>query len=166
QMNAQMTERFNVAGAMLVKLYGRYDDEISEFSGRAARVRDTGVRQALYGRVFFVALGVVAAVGTAVVYGVGAQLVISSTISLGTLVAMAAYVTRIYGPLNDLTNARVDLMTAIVSFERVFEVLDAPTAIEDRPGAVDLIGPLGRVEFDHVSFRYPSANAVSVASLE
>jgi ATP-binding cassette subfamily B protein len=166
QMNTQMTERFNVAGAMLVKLYGDYDDELGEFGNRAARVRDTGVRQALYGRVFFVALGVVAAVGTAVVYGVGAQLVISGTISLGTLVAMAAYVTRIYGPLNDLTNARVDLMTAIVSFERVFEVLDAPTSIEDRPGAADLVEPLGRVEFDHVSFRYPAANVVSVASLE
>jgi ATP-binding cassette subfamily B protein len=166
QMNTQMTERFNVSGAMLVKLYGQYDDELSEFGRRAARVRDTGVRQALYGRVFFVALGVVAAVGTAVVYGVGAQLVISGTISLGTLVALAAYVTRIYGPLNDLTNARVDLMTAIVSFERVFEVLDAPSSIEDRPGAVDLVEPVGRVEFDHVSFRYPSANAVSVASLE
>ncbi len=166
QMNTQMTERFNVSGAMLVKLYGNYGDEMREFGRRAARVRDTGVRQALYGRVFFVALGVVAAVGTAVVYGVGAQLVISGTISLGTLVALAAYVTRIYGPLNDLTNARVDLMTAIVSFERVFEVLDAPTSIQDRPGAVDLIEPDGRVEFDHVSFRYPSANAVSVASLE
>jgi ATP-binding cassette subfamily B protein len=166
QMNTQMTERFNVSGAMLVKLYGNYGDELREFGQRAARVRDTGVRQALYGRVFFVALGVVAAVGTAVVYGVGAQLVISGTISLGTLVALAAYVTRIYGPLNDLTNARVDLMTAIVSFERVFEVLDAPTSIQDRPGAVDLIEPQGYVEFDHVSFRYPSANAVSVASLE
>ena len=166
QMNTQMTERFNVAGAMLVKLYGDYDAELDEFGQRAARVRDTGVRQALYGRVFFVALGVVAAVGTAVVYGVGAQLVISGTISLGTLVAMAAYVTRIYGPLNDLTNARVDLMTAIVSFERVFEVLDAPTSIEDRPGAVDLVDPAGRVEFEHVSFRYPSAHTVSVASLE
>jgi ATP-binding cassette subfamily B protein len=166
QMNTQMTERFNVAGAMLVKLYGDYDDELGEFGHRAARVRDTGVRQALYGRVFFVALGVVAAVGTAVVYGVGAQLVISGTISLGTLVAMAAYVTRIYGPLNDLTNARVDLMTAIVSFERVFEVLDAPTSIEDRAGAVDLVEPVGRVELDHVSFRYPAANVVSVASLE
>jgi ATP-binding cassette, subfamily B, bacterial len=166
QMNTQMTERFNVSGAMLVKLYGRYPDELSEFGRRAARVRDTGVRQALYGRVFFVALGVVSAVGVAAVYGVGAQMVISGTISLGTLVAMAAYVTRIYQPLNDLTNARVDLMTAIVSFERVFEVLDAPVAIADRPGAVDLVDPRGRVELDHVTFRYPPASEVSVASLE
>jgi ATP-binding cassette subfamily B protein len=166
QMNAQMTERFNVSGAMLVKLYGRYGDELSAFSGRAARVRDTGIRQALYGRVFFVALGVVSAVGVAAVYGVGAQMVISGTISLGTLVAMAAYVTRIYQPLNDLTNARVDLMTAIVSFDRVFEVLDAPVAIADRPGAVDLVDPVGRIELDHVTFRYPPATDVSVASLE
>jgi ATP-binding cassette subfamily B protein len=166
QLNTQMTERFNVSGAILVKLYGRYDKELSEFGRRAARVRDTGVRQALYGRVFFVALGVVAAVGTAVVYGVGAQLVISDTISLGTLVALAAYVTRIYSPLSDLTNARVDLMTAIVSFDRVFEVLDAPSSIEDRPGAVDLVAPQGRIEFDHVSFRYPRARDVSLASLE
>jgi ATP-binding cassette, subfamily B, bacterial len=166
QMNAQMTERFNVSGAMLVKLYGRYDDELSGFGRRAARVRDTGVRQALYGRVFFVALGVVSAVGVAAVYGVGAQMVISGTITLGTLVAMAAYVTRIYQPLNDLTNARVDLMTAVVSFERVFEVLDAPVAIADRPGAVDLLDPRGRVELDHVTFRYPPATDVSVASLE
>ncbi len=166
QMNAQMTERFNVSGAMLVKLYGRYGDELSKFSGRAAEVRDTGIRQALYGRVFFVALGVVSAVGVAAVYGVGAQMVISGTITLGTLVAMAAYVTRIYQPLNDLTNARVDLMTAVVSFERVFEVLDAPTSIADRPGAVDLVAPQGRIRLDHVSFHYPPASAVSVSSLE
>jgi ATP-binding cassette subfamily B protein len=166
QMNTQMTERFNVAGAMLVKLYGRYGDEMRQFSGRAAKVRDSGVRQALYGRVFFVALGVVSAVGVAAVYGIGAQMVISGTITLGTLVAMAAYVTRIYQPLNDLTSARVDLMTALVSFDRVFEVLDAPNAIEDRPGAVDLVAPRGAVEFDHVSFAYPAATAVSLASLE
>ena len=166
QMNTQMTERFNVAGAMLVKLYGRYDDELSEFGRRAARVRDTGVRQALYGRAFFVALGVVSAVGVAAVYGVGAEMVISGTITIGTLVALAAYVARIYQPLNDLTNARVDLMTAIVSFERVFEVLDAPVAIVDRPGAVDLVEPRGAVDIDHVSFRYPVASTVTVASLE
>jgi ATP-binding cassette subfamily B protein len=166
QMNAQMTERFNVAGAMLVKLYGRYEGELGEFGARSARVRDTGVRQAMYGRVFFVALGVVAAVGTAAVYGAGAQLVISGSITTGTLVALAAYVARIYQPLNDLTNARVDLMTALVSFERVFEVLDAPVAIADRPGAVDLVQPQGRVAFDAVSFQYPVASTVSVASLE
>jgi ATP-binding cassette subfamily B protein len=166
QMNTQMTERFNVSGAMLVKLYGRYDDEAGEFSDRAARVRDTGIRSAMLGRVFFVALGLVAAIGAAAVYGVGARLVISGSISPGTLVALAAFVTRIYQPLTSLTNARVDLMTALVSFERVFEVLDAPMSVGDRPGAVDLVAPAGLVELEHVSFRYPAANTVGVASLE
>jgi ATP-binding cassette subfamily B protein len=120
----------------------------------------------MYGRVFFVALGLVAAVGTAVVYGLGAQLVISGTITIGTLVALAAYVGRVYAPLTSLTNARVDVMTALVSFERVFEVLDAPNPLEDSPGAIDLIDPVGRVEFEEVSFRYPPGSVVSVASLE
>jgi ATP-binding cassette subfamily B protein len=120
----------------------------------------------MYGRVFFVALGLVAALGAAAVYGIGAQLTISNAITIGTLTAMAAYVGRIYGPLTMLTNARVDLMTALVSFERVFEVLDAPVSLQDRPGAVALVRPTGRLQLDHVSFRYPSANTVSVASLE
>jgi ATP-binding cassette subfamily B protein len=166
QMNTQMTERFNVSGAMLVKLYGRYDDELAAFDDRAAKVRDTGVTQATYASIFFMALGVVGAVGTAVVYGVGAQLVISGAITIGTLVALAGYVARIYSPLNDLTSARVSLMTALVSFERVFEVLDAPVAIADRPGAYDLIDPAGRVELDHVTFHYPAGSHVSLASLE
>jgi ATP-binding cassette, subfamily B, bacterial len=166
QMNTQMTERFNVAGALLVKLYGRYGDEERAFDDRAAQVRDTGVKSAMYGRIFFVALGVVAAIGAAAIYGLGAVWVIDGTISIGTLVAMAAYVTRIYTPLTALTNARVDLMTALVSFERVFEVLDAPVAIADKPGAVDLVAPRGDVRFDRVSFRYPPASSVSVASLE
>ena len=122
-----------------------------------------GIKSAMYGRVFFVALGLVAAVGTAVIYGLGAQIVISGTITIGTLVALAAYVGRVYGPLTSLTNARVDVMTALVSFERVFEVLDAPNPLEDRPGAVDLIDPAGRVEFDDVTFRYPAGVSVSVA---
>jgi ATP-binding cassette subfamily B protein len=120
----------------------------------------------MYGRTFFVALGLVAAVGTAAVYWVGGQLVISGTLSIGTLVAMAAYVVRIYTPLTALTNARVDIMTAFVSFDRVFEVLDAPNPITDRPGAVDLVSPRGRVEFDEVWFRYPAASEVSLPSLE
>ena len=120
----------------------------------------------MYGRVFFVALGLVAAVGTAVIYGLGAQMVISGTITIGTLVALAAYVGRVYGPLTSLTNARVDVMTALVSFERVFEVLDAPNPLEDSPGAIDLIDPVGRVEFDDVSFTYPAGSTFSVASLE
>jgi ATP-binding cassette, subfamily B, bacterial len=165
-MNTTMTERFNVSGAMLVKLYGDPDAEAASFSNRASRVRDMGIKSAMYGRVFFVALGLVAAVGTAVIYGLGAQLVISGTITIGTLVALAAYVGRVYGPLTSLTNARVDVMTALVSFERVFEVLDAPNPLEDAPGAVDLIDPAGEVEFDDVSFRYPAGASVSVASLE
>jgi ATP-binding cassette subfamily B protein len=166
EMNTQMNERFNVSGALLVKLFGRHDDEVAAFSRRAARVRDIGVRSAMYGRVFFVALGLVGAVGAAAIYGVGAQMVVSGTITSGTLVALAALVARIYQPLTGLTNARVDLMTSFVSFERVFEVLDAPVAISDRPGAIDLVAPRGEVVFDRVSFRYPPAATVSVASLE
>lgn len=166
QMNTQMTERFNVSGALLVKLFGRHTSEVGSFSGRAGRVRDIGIRSALYGRVFFVALGLVGALGAVAVYGIGAQLVVSSTITSGTLVAMATLVARVYQPLTGLTNARVDLLTSFVSFERVFEVLDAPVAIVDSPGAVDLVAPRGKIEFDHVVFRYPPAAAVSVASLE
>ena len=166
EMHTQMTERFNVSGALLVKLFGRHDDEVGAFSSRAGRVRDIGVRSAMYGRVFFVALGLVGAIGAAVIYGIGAQLVVSGEITPGTLVALAALVARVYQPLNGLTNARVDLMTSFVSFERVFEVLDAPVAIVDRPGAVDLVDARGDVVFDHVTFRYPSAASVSVRSLE
>ncbi len=165
-MNTTMTERFNVSGAMLVKLYGDPDAEAESFSNRASRVRDMGIKSAMYGRVFFVALGLVAAIGTAVIYGLGAQMVISGTITIGTLVALAAYVGRVYGPLTSLTNARVDVMTALVSFERVFEVLDAPNPLEDSPGAFDLVDPVGRVEFDDVTFRYPAGASVSVATLE
>jgi ATP-binding cassette, subfamily B, bacterial len=166
EMNSQMAERFNVAGAQLVKLFGRSRDEVDLFSSRARRVRDAGIKQAMYGRVFFVALGLVGALGAAAIYGVGAHLVVDDTISSGTLVALASLVTRVYQPLTGLTNARVDLMTAMVSFERVFEVLDAPEAVVDKPGAVDLVEPKGRVVFDHVTFRYPAAATVTVASLE
>ena len=166
EMNTQMTERFNVAGAMVVKLFGRREREVAEFSRRAAGVRDTGVKAALYGRVFFVALGLVGAMGAAAIYGLGAHLVVSGSITAGTLVAMASFVTRIYQPLTGLTNARVEVMTALVSFDRVFEVLDAPVAIVDRPGAYDLVEPRGEIEFDDVVFRYPPASAASVGSLE
>ena len=136
-----------------------------------ASVRDAGIRQALYGRVFFVALGLVAAIGAVAIYGVGGHLVVSGSISTGTLVAMAALVTRVYTPLTALTNARVDLMTSMVNFERVFEVLDAPEAIVERPGAVDLpdadgTQPGRRITFDAVRFRYPPAAQTSVPSLE
>ncbi len=166
EMNTTMTERFNVAGALLVKLFGSHDDEADSFAGRAGRVRDIGVRSAMYGRVFFIALTLVGAIGTVAVYYIGGQLVISATISLGTMIALATYVAQIYGPLTALTNARVDIMTALVSFERVFEVLDTPSAITDRPDATDLVAPQGRIELDDVWFRYPSASEVSIASLE
>jgi ATP-binding cassette subfamily B protein len=165
-MNTQMTERFNVSGALLVKLFGSLDRENETFGRRADAVRDAGVRSAMLGRVFFVALGLVAAVGTAAIYGIGAQMVVSDDISVGTLVALAALVTRVYQPLTGLTNARVDLMTSMVSFERVFEVLDAPEPIQDRPGAIDLIDPKGRVELRDVTFRYPPASESSIMSME
>ena len=166
QMNTQMTERFNVAGAMLVKLFGRHSDEVGAFSGRARRVRDIGITSAMYGRVFFVALGLVGALGAVAIYGIGAFMVVSGGITIGTLVAMAAFVQRIYQPLTGLTNARLEVMTALVSFERVFEVLDAPVSITDKPGAFDIVGAKGAVQFDHVGFRYPDGASVSIASLE
>ncbi len=165
-MSTQMTERFNVAGAMLVKLFGNHDREDAAFERRAAGVRDTGIRSAMYGRVFFVALGLVGAVGAAAIYGVGGHMVVNGNLSAGTLVALAALVTRVYQPLTGLTNARVDLMTSMVSFERVFEVLDAPEPIVERPGAIDLVEPRGRVTFEGVRFRYPAAAETAVASLE
>lgn len=165
-MNTTMTERFNVSGATLVKLFGRTADETAGFTDRAGRVRDIGVRSAMYSRTFLTALTLVGAVGTAVIYLVGGRLVISGAITLGTLVALGAFVVQIYAPLTQLTNARVDLMTAFVSFDRVFEVLDAPRAITDRPGAVDLVEPEGAIELDGVRFRYPAAADVSIASLE
>ncbi len=165
-MNTQMTERFNVAGAILVKLFGDHRREDAAFEWRARGVRDTGIRSAMYGRVFFVALGLVGALGAAAIYGVGGHLVVSGNLTAGTLVALAALVTRVYQPLTGLTNARVDLMTSLVSFERVFEVLDAPEAIRERPGAVDLVAPAGRVTLDHVRFRYPGAAETAIPSLE
>lgn len=165
-MNTRMTERFNVAGALLVKLFGNHEREVTEFSDSAGKVRDIGVKTAMYGRTFFIALGLVGAIGTAAVYWLGGQFVISATITLGTLVALAAYVVRIYQPLTQLTNARVDIMTAFVSFDRVFEVLDTPNPIQDRPGAFDLIDPAGRIEFDDVWFAYPASNEGFIASLE
>src|SRR4051812_9704553 len=125
-MNATMTERFNVSGAMLVKLFGRHDAEVASFSRKAARVRDIGVKSAMLGRVFFGALALVAAVGTAVIYWIGANEVISGSITVGTMVALAAYVTRIYQPLTSLTNARLDVLLTLVSFDCVFELLDTP----------------------------------------
>jgi ATP-binding cassette subfamily B protein len=164
-MNTRMTERLNVSGALLVKLFGFQPRESSEFSDRAGKVRDIGVRTAMYGRTFFIALGLVASLGTAAVYWLGGLSVIDGAITVGTLVAMAAFVTRIYQPLTALTNARVDIMTAFVSFDRVFEVLDMPNPIQDRPGAIDLVEPKGRIELDDVWFRYPPASENVIASL-
>ncbi len=165
-MSNTIAERFNVAGALVVKLFGRQDRERDEFSTRAAQVRDIGIASAMYSRVLMVALGFVAAVGTAVVYFVGGRLVISGTISIGTLGAMTLLVSQIYQPLTQLTNARVDVLTALVSFERVFEVLDFPALVAEKPGAYDLIDPTGRIEIDHVWFRHPAPAVSSLASLE
>jgi len=170
QQNAEMNnitaERFNVAGAMLAKLFGRPDRERSEFAARAGGVRDVGVTTAVYSRVLFVALGLVAAIGSAIVFWIGGNLAISGTIQIGTLAAFVLYVDQIYQPLAQLTNSRVDVLTALVSFERVFEVLDFPPAIADRPGAVDLVDPAGRIELEHVWFRHPPGREVSLESLE
>jgi len=166
EMSTQMTERFNVAGALLVKLFGRPADEEQQFSGKASRVRDTGVRIAMANRIFFTALTLVAALATALVYGVGGNLAIAGTITVGTLLALAALLGRLYGPLTALSNVRVDVMTALVSFERVFEILDLKPMVEDKDDAVALQPGPTRIEFDHVRFRYPSADEVSLASLE
>jgi ATP-binding cassette subfamily B protein len=165
-MNAQMTERFGVSGAQLVKLFGDHDVERDDFGSRAAGVRDIGVRTAMYSRFFLVMMGLVGAIGTAAVYLLGGLQVIEGTITIGTLVALTALVVRIYDPLTSLTNARVDVMSAFVSFERVFEVLDSENPISDDPDAEQLTRPRGLVEFDHVSFRYPAGGVGSIASLE
>ena len=166
EMSTQMTERFNVAGALLVKLFGRPAEESADFSGRSARVRDIGVRIAMANRIFFTALTLVAALATALVYGVGGNLAITGAITVGTLLALAALLTRLYGPLTALSNVRVDVMTALVSFERVFEVLDLEPMVQDKDGAVALAPGPTRIDFEHVRFRYPSAEDVSLASLE
>lgn len=165
-MNNTVVERFNVAGALVVKLFGNHDVEREHFASRAGRVRDIGVVTAMYARVLFVALGFVTAVGTAIVYYLGGRLVIDGVISIGTVAAFVVYVGQIYQPLTQLTNARVDVMTAIVSFERVFEVLDFSPLITERAGAVPLVEPRGRIVFEHVWFRHPSAAASSIPSLE
>ena len=165
-MSTQMTERFNVAGALLVKLFGRPDEEAEAFSGRSGRVRDIGIRIAMMNRIFFTALTLVAALATALVYGVGGNLAIAGTITVGTLLALAALLGRLYGPLTALANVRVDVMTALVSFERVFEILDLEPMVKDADDAVAIPTGPTTIEFDHVRFRYPSADEVSLASLE
>ena len=165
-MNTLTAERFNVAGAMISKVFGRPQREREAFEARAAAVRDVGITTAVYGRVLFLALGLVTAVGTAIVFWVGGNLAISGTIQAGTVAAFVLYVEQIYQPLAQLTNSRVDVLTALVSFERVFEVLDFPPAIADHEGARPVARPEGRIEFDHVSFRHPPGRDVSLESLE
>ena len=165
-MTNTMTERFNVAGALLVKLFGHPEDETASFSRRAARVRDIGVTQAMYTRVFMAALLLTASLATALVYGWGGVLASRGLLFTGTVVALTAYLNRLYGPLTALSNVQVDIMTALVSFDRVFEVLDLPPMIDDTPGAVDIPRSRASIEFDHVDFGYPSAEEVSLASLE
>ena len=165
-MQSQMTERFGVGGALLVKLFGRPDHETAEFSRRADRVRSIGITTAMYGRAFIVALTLVAGLAQAVTYGLGGWLALSDALSAGTVVTLALLLTRLYGPLTALSNVRVDVMSALVSFQRVFEVLDlAPTIVDDPKARPIPAGPAS-VEFTDVRFRYPAAGEVSLASLE
>ncbi|MET9794211.1 ABC transporter ATP-binding protein [Nocardiopsis alba] len=165
-MSSLMTERFNVGGAMLVKLYGRPEEESLNFSTKAARVRDLGVRQAVIGGLLFTLLATITALAMAMVYGVGGVLAVENAFEVGTLVALTTLLARLYGPITTLSNVHVEIMTALVSFDRVFEVLDLEPRIKESPNALPLPkGPLS-VEFDQVSFRYPGAAESSVASLE
>ena len=165
-LGTRMTERFNVAGALLVKLFGRPAVEDGEYAVRAARVRDIGVTIAVNRSVFFVALTLVASLATAMVYGVGGLMAVDGTLTVGTLIALTALLARLYGPLTAISNVRVDIMTALVSFERVFEVLDLEPLVAEAPNARAVPpGPV-RVEVDDVAFSYPSADDVSLASLE
>jgi ATP-binding cassette subfamily B protein len=168
-MSTQMSERFNVAGALLVKLFGRPEDEDRLFRTKARRVADIGVQQAMYARIFLVALTLVASLATALVYGLGGRLAIHGSLTVGTVVALTAFLNRLYGPLTSLSNVQVDVMTALVSFDRVFEVLDLEPSIADAPDAQPLVvdeAHPASIEFDHVRFRYPTAAEVSLASLE
>jgi ATP-binding cassette subfamily B protein len=161
-----MNERFNVGGAMLLKLFGRREHEDANFAVKAAVVRDLGVRITLVSRLFGATMVVIPALATALVYGVGGNLVVSGALQLGTLVALATLLLRLLGPLQGLSNVRIDVMTALVSFERVFEVLDLPSLIREKPDALALPPHAARLEFDHVAFSYPRAEDISLASLE
>jgi ABC-type multidrug transport system fused ATPase/permease subunit len=165
-MTTQMTERFSAPGATLVKLFGRPRAEAEEFGGRAARVRDIGIRGAMFTRWFMTSLTLVSALAQALVYGLGGYLALTGQLAPGTVVALALLLTRLYAPLTALANVRVDVMTALVSFERVFEVLDLPPMITERPGARPVPPGGVSVEFDEVRFAYPPASKVSLASLE
>ncbi|TMM16388.1 MAG: ABC transporter ATP-binding protein [Actinobacteria bacterium] len=166
EMNTTMSERFNVAGALLVKLFGHPRAETGTFDARAGRVRDIGVTSAMYSRIFFAALMLTASLATALVYGWGGLLAVNGALNVGTVVALTAYLNRLYGPLTQLSNVNVDVMTALVSFERVFEVLDLPPSIDEKPDAAAVPRGPATIEFDHVDFSYPTAEEVSLASLE
>jgi ATP-binding cassette subfamily B protein len=165
-MGNAMTERFNVGGAMLLKLFGRRSEEDALFARKAATVRDLGVRISLLTRIFAASMMAVPALATALVYGVGGHLAVDEALTVGTLIALATLLLRLLGPLQSLSNVRIDVMTALVSFERVFEVLDLPSLIEEKPDAVALPRAAARLEFDHVAFGYPRADDISLASLE
>ncbi|HET7487744.1 MAG TPA: ABC transporter ATP-binding protein [Acidimicrobiales bacterium] len=165
-MTAQMTERFQVGGALLMKLFGRPARETAGFSARAGRLRDVGIETAVYSRVFHGMFGLVAAVGIGFVYWAGGHMAIDGAITIGTIVAFTAYLSQLYGPMTMLAGARVDLANAVVSFQRVFEVLDFPPAIAERDGAVAIERPTGRVDVEAVWFRYPRTADATLASLE
>jgi len=165
-MGNAMTERFNVGGAMLLKLFGRRSDEDVLFAGKAGNVRDLGVRISLITRVFGATMMLVPALATALVYGVGGHMAIDKDLTVGTLLALATLLLRLLGPLQGLSNVRIDVMTALVSFERVFEVLDLPSLITEKPDAPDLPKDAVALEFEHVAFTYPRADEISLASLE
>jgi ATP-binding cassette subfamily B protein len=166
EMNNTMTERFNVSGALLVKLFGDPAAESSVFNSRAGRVRDIGVTTSMYGAVFMTALLLTASLATALVYGWGGVEAAKGVLLVGTVVALTAYLARLYGPLTALSNVQVDVMTALVSFDRVFEVLDLSPMIDERPGAVDIPSGPAEIVFDSVDFSYPTAEEISLASLE
>jgi ATP-binding cassette subfamily B protein len=166
EMSSTMTERFNVSGAMLVALYGEPDREREYFRSRARRVADIGIKMAMLNRLFFIALTSVAAVATAFAYGIGGHLAINGGVTVGTLLAITALLARLYGPLTALSNVRIDVMTSLVSFERVFEVLDLEPMVKNREDAKLLVTKEPRIEFKNVSFSYPRAEEISLASLE
>jgi ATP-binding cassette subfamily B protein len=166
EMSSTMTERFNVSGAMLVALYGQPKREEEFFRSRARRVADIGIKSAMLNRLFFIALTSVAAIATAFAYGIGGHLAINGGVTVGTLLAITALLARLYGPLTALSNIRIDVMTSLVSFERVFEVLDLHPMVENREGAIAYHAKNPQIEFANVGFAYPKANEISLASLE
>lgn len=165
EMNGLMNETLNVSGALLVKLFGRQEDEMDKFHTRSSKVRDIGIRSAIIGRWFFLGLSLVSAIGTAVVFWLGGHLVLRGTFTVGTIVAFGAYLAQLYGPLMALTNARVEFAQSMVSFERVFEVIDLPIEIKDKPDAITPAEIKGRVSFKDVNFSYTTGGDGGAAAL-